>query len=88
MAHNPELWKKAKKLCRLNEEDIRIAKEMVFNSKSLIKNIPNPTEGWKAPVKEWLWDINEKHTGKTRPAAKTASHRQRDDIFWDDDVPF
>ena len=61
---------------------------MGFNSKSLIKNIPNPTEGWKAPVKEWLWDINEKHTGKTRPAAKTASHRQRDDIFWDDDVPF
>ena len=76
MAHNPELWKKAKKLCRLNEEDIRIAKEMGLNPKSLIKNIPNPTEHWKAPVKAWLWDIYEKRTGKTRP-----------DEIWDD-VPF
>ena len=88
MAHNPELWKKAKKLCRLNEDDVRIAKEMGLNPKSLIRNIPSPTERWKAPVKEWLWDIYEKRTGKTRPAVKTAPHRQRDDAFWDDDVPF
>lgn len=83
MAHNPELWKKAKKLCRLNEEDIRIAKEMGLNPKSLIKNIPSPTEHWKAPVKAWLWDIYEKRTGKTRPAA-----RRRPDDFRNDDVPF
>ena len=58
-----------------------------LNPKSLIKNIPSPMERWKAPVKVWLWNIWEKRTGKTRPAAKTAPHRQRDD-FWDDDVPF
>ena len=87
MAHNPELWKKAKKLCRLNEADIRIAKEMGLNPKSLIKNIPSPTERWKAPVKAWLWDIYEKRTGKARPAAKTAAKHRSDD-FWDDDIPF
>ena len=87
MAHNPELWKKAKKLCRLNEADIRIAKEMGLNPKSLIKNIPSPTERWKAPVKAWLWAIYEKRTGKARPAAKTAARRRSDD-FWDDDIPF
>ena len=82
MAHNPELWEKAKKRCRLNEDDIRIAKDMGLNPKSLIKNIPSPTERWKAPVKAWLWDIYEKRTGKTRPAG-----RRRPDDFWDD-VPF
>ena len=83
MADNPELWKKARKLCRLNEEDIRIAKEMGLNPKSLIKNIPSPTEHWKAPVKAWLWDVYEKRTGKTRPAAG-----RRPDDFRNDDVPF
>jgi hypothetical protein len=30
MAFADQDWKKAKKLCRLNEEDIRIAKEMGY----------------------------------------------------------
>lgn len=47
-------WKKAKKLCRLNGEDIRIAKEMGLNPKSLIKNIPNKDQQWKEPVRDWL----------------------------------
>ena len=37
MAYKPELWAEAKKKCRLNEEDIRMAKEMGLNPKSLIK---------------------------------------------------
>lgn len=28
MAYKPELWAEAKKKCRLNEEEIRMAKEM------------------------------------------------------------
>ena len=28
MAYKPELWAEAKKKCRLNEEDIRMAKEI------------------------------------------------------------
>ncbi len=51
MAYKPELWAEAKKKCRLNEEDIRMAKGMGLNPKSLIKNIPSPREQWKQPVK-------------------------------------
>lgn len=40
MTNKSELWAEAKKKCRLNEEDIRMAKEMGLNPKSLIKNIP------------------------------------------------
>ena len=43
----------------MSEEDIRMAKEMELNPKSLIKNIPNPKEQWKAPVKLWIRDMYE-----------------------------
>ena len=56
MAYSPQLWDEAKRKCRLGEEEIRMAKEMGLNPKSLIKNIPNKNEQWKAPVKDWiLW---------------------------------
>lgn len=42
MAYKAELWAEAKKKCRLGEEEIRMAKEMGLNPKSLIKNIPSP----------------------------------------------
>ena len=32
---------------------------MDLNPKSLIKNIPNPKEQWKAPVKLWIRDMYE-----------------------------
>ncbi|NCC63731.1 MAG: hypothetical protein EOM15_03625 [Spirochaetia bacterium] len=66
MAFSEQDWKKAKKLCRLNEEDIRIAKEMGLNPKSLIKNIPNKDQQWKEPVKDWLWSIWEDRQEKAR----------------------
>ena len=69
MAYKPELWAEAKKKCRLNEEDIRMAKEMGLNPKSLIKNIPNPKEQWKLPVKEWIHEMNEKRQRKQKKKA-------------------
>ncbi|MCK9524289.1 MAG: hypothetical protein M0R76_14805 [Proteobacteria bacterium] len=66
MAYSEQDWKKAKKLCRLNEEDIRIAREMGLNPRSLIKNIPGKDQQWKAPVKEWLWSIWEDRQEKAR----------------------
>ena len=59
MAYKPELWAEAKKKCRLNDEDIKMAKELGLNPKSLIKNIPNKNEQWKAPVKVWIRDMYE-----------------------------
>ena len=48
MAYKQELWDEAKKKCRIGDEEIRMAKEMGLNPKSLIKNIPNKSEMWKA----------------------------------------
>lgn len=66
MAYKPELWAEAKKKCRLNEEDIRMAKEMGLNPKSLIKNIPSPREQWKQPVKIWIREMYEERHRKKR----------------------
>ena len=64
MAYKPELWAEAKKKCRLNEEDVRMAKEMRLNPKSLIKNIPSPREQWKQPVKIWIRELYEERHRK------------------------
>jgi hypothetical protein len=65
MAYSDALWQEAKKKCRLNDEDIKIAKELGLNPKSLIKNIPNKSEQWKAPVSVWLRDMQEKRQEKS-----------------------
>ena len=53
------LEKSDRRIAEMSEEDIRMAKEMELNPKSLIKNIPNPKEQWKAPVKLWIRDMYE-----------------------------
>lgn len=62
------MWAKVKKACRLSSEDIRMAKELGFVPKSLMKNIPAPTQQWKAPVKDWIRNEYEKRFGETQPA--------------------
>lgn len=49
-----KLWAKAKKRCRLNAQDIQLAKQFGMSPKSLLKNIPSPKEQWKLPVKDWI----------------------------------
>ena len=65
MANQDELWAEAKKKCRLNVEDIALAKRLGLNPRSLIKNIPNKSEPWKAPVKDWLHEIDAKRRKKS-----------------------
>ena len=66
MAYPEQLWLEAKKKCKLNAEDIRIAKEMGLNPRSLIKNIPTKQQQWKAPVHEWLRSMWEDRQEKSR----------------------
>jgi hypothetical protein len=61
MAHSAEQWAECKRKCRLNDEDIAIAKRFGLNPRNLIKNIPGKSEPWKAPVKVWLREIEAKH---------------------------
>ena len=65
MAYSDELWAEAKRKCRLNMEDIALAKRLGLNPRSLIKNIPNKSEPWKAPVKDWLHEIDAKRQKKS-----------------------
>ncbi|MEN8207357.1 MAG: hypothetical protein ABFS24_15320, partial [Pseudomonadota bacterium] len=57
-------WADAKRRCRLNREDIRMAKELGLNPHSLINNTPSPNQQWKLPVKQWIHELYEKQTGK------------------------
>jgi len=59
-------WAEAKKKCRLNDETLRMAKEMGLNPRSLIKNIPNKTQPWKAPVHIWIREMYEKRQKKKK----------------------
>ena len=61
--HDPA-WAKAKTVCRLNQEDIRMAKELGMNPRTLLKNGPSPNQQWKAPVKFWIRDLYEKRQKK------------------------
>ena len=64
VAYSEAMWAEAKKKCRLNNEDIALAKRLGLNPRSLIKNIPSRSEPWKAPVKDWLHEIDEKRQKK------------------------
>ena len=46
-----EKWAKAKKLCRLNQEDVAKAKKLGFTPEQLMQNIPLPNERWKSSLK-------------------------------------
>ena len=64
------LWKQAKAKCRLNMEEIELAKKLGINPKSLIKNIPNKSEPWKAPVGVWLREIDAERQKKANQKQK------------------
>ena len=65
-------WTEVKQRCRLNQEEIRMVKEMGLNPRSLIKNIPSKTEPWKLPVKDWIHEMYHKRQEK---AAERKSRR-------------
>lgn len=60
-----KLWAEVKRRCSLSAEDVRMAKDMGLNPRSLIKNIPNKSQPWKAPVREWIRNMYGKRLAKT-----------------------
>ena len=77
MAYNEALWQEAKQKCRLNAEDLALAKRLGLNPRSLIKNIPNKNESWKAPVKIWLKEIDAKRKKKSEQKLKYMEKLER-----------
>jgi hypothetical protein len=51
-------WPEAKKLCRLNQLDIEMAKRLGFGPDALIHAVPSPQQRWKLPVKDWIHELH------------------------------
>ena len=53
MAKKPQRhdWPDATKLCRLNQDDIAVAKRLGLRPDTLIRNRPDPRQKWILPVK-------------------------------------
>ena len=66
-------WLEAKRRCRLSDEEIRMAKELGFKPRSLIKNIPAKSQAWKAPVREWIRELYAKRFGNARKPGSAKS---------------
>jgi len=58
-------WAEAQTLCGLSDETMRMAKELGLSPRTLIENIPSPSQPWKAPVHEWIHDLYEERRRKT-----------------------
>jgi hypothetical protein len=54
MGKNQFDWREAKKLCRLNQNDIAMAKALGFRPGALVRARPDPKQKWKLPVKYWI----------------------------------
>jgi len=78
MAYSDELWAECKQKCRLNTEDIELAKKLGLNPRSLIKNIPSKSQPWKAPVKVWLREIEAKRNKKSEQKARRSNNARED----------
>jgi hypothetical protein len=66
-------WAEAQRRCRLSDEEVRMARELGFRPKSLIKNIPSPSQKWKAPAGDWVRSLYEEKIGARRQAAGAPS---------------
>ncbi len=51
-----------------------MAKELGIGPKSLVKNIPSPSERWKAPVSDWVKNLYRKKFGNRRPTGPDATN--------------
>ena len=57
-------WPEAKKLCRLNQREIEMAKRLGFGPDALIRARPDPKQKWKLPVKYWVRELHAKRFGE------------------------
>jgi hypothetical protein len=57
-------------------EDIALAKKLGLNPRSLIKNIPSKSQPWKAPVKDWLREMDAKRNKKAEQKARRKGKSQ------------
>lgn len=74
-------WEEVKKKCKLNAETLNMAKEMDLNPRSLIKNIPNKNEQWKASVSVWIQDVYEERQVKANRKKALKELKEKADLI-------
>lgn len=67
-------WPEAIRLCRLNQNDVEMAKRLGFQPASLIRARPDPKQKWKLPVKDWIHELHLKKFGQL--IGETKSNRK------------
>ena len=71
-------WAEAARCCRLSPADVRMAKELGFKPRSLLKNQPSPQQPWKAPVAEWVRDLYAKRQRRSEHRRQRAQEAMVD----------
>jgi len=90
-------WPEAKKLCRLNQNDIAMAKSLGFGPDALVRARPDPKQKWKLPVKYWIHELHfkrfgyvlgEKPLSAPQPTSpeddEEARRRFEEELYWED----
>ena len=62
-AHDEESWKYAKKICRLNVQQLQMARRLGMNPKKLPGLRPSPQQRWKLPVGAFIEELYWKRFG-------------------------
>ena len=90
-------WPEAIRLCRLNRNDVEMAKRLGFRPDVLIRARPGPNHTWKLPVNAWIRELYRERFGhvpgqKPRPAPvpveveldQEAMRRIEEQFYWED----
>src|SRR5438874_8672702 len=97
MGKHRHTWPEAKKLCRLNQNDIAMAKNLGFRPDTLVRARPDPKQKWKLPVKYWIQELHSTRFGYIRgekplPAAPPSAPEEDEQavrlfgerLYWED----
>jgi hypothetical protein len=90
-------WPEAKRLCRLNRNDVEMARALGFRPDALIRARPDPKQKWKQPVKRGVRELYRERFGhvlgeKPLPTPVTvqlepgpeAMSRFEEQLYWED----
>lgn len=86
---NAATWAEAKTKCRMNMEDVEMAKQLGLSPRTLIANNSSTRqELWKSPTRYWVREMYEERFGKTlsKPAKEQTPWPQRPSVEFDDDT--
>ena len=90
-------WPEAIRLCRLNRNDVEMAKKLGFRPDTLVRARPDPKNKWKLPVNQWVRELYRARFGevlgkKPLPAPvpveveldQEAMRQFEEELFWED----